>query len=259
MEQVSKSLKGTVLAAFASAILWGHAAAVPTPIYPLSPNPGSEAYVTGAPTPSHAVASGPGARILSRSGKLTAPARFHGGSSIMGGSAARSSRWKNRYLMSGLVLATMTPLALHRSGEPGDKSIAAQTQAPATSSLPALGGRNGNEGGHDRGGNDNKGQNEGRGGNGRNGGHDDDDDGNGGHDDDDDGDDDDGDEVCEDDGDHDGGNGGHNGGGDNGGEDDTPGNGDHDGGGIPLPEPGTVPVLGAGLIMALALRSRRNH
>ena len=178
----------------------------------------------------------------------------------MGGSAARSSRWKNRYLMSGLVLATMTPLALHRSGEPGDKSIAAQTQAPATASLPALGGRNGNEGGHDRGGNDNQGENEGRGGNGGNG-------GNGGHgddDDDDDGDDDDGDEVCEDDGDHDGGNGGQHGGGNGGGgdddgEDDSPGNGDHDGGGIPLPEPGTVPVLGAGLIMALALRSRRNH
>ena len=258
MEQVSKSLKGTVLAAFASAILWGHAAAVPTPIYPLSTNPGSEAYVTGAPTPSHAVAAAPGARILSRSGKLTASARFHGGSSIMGG-AARSSRWKSRYIMSGLVLATMTPLALHRPGEPGDKSIAAQTQAPATSSLPALGGR-GSEGG-DRGGNDDKGQNEGRGGNGGNGGNrgDDGDDDDG----DDDGDHDDGDEVCEDDGDHDGGNGGHNGGGngggDNGGEDDTPGNGDHDGGGIPLPEPGTVPVLGAGLIMALALRSRRNH
>lgn len=225
MKHVSRFLKGIVLSALASAIVWGSAAAVPIPTYPISQDPASDAIVTGAPASQIVLASGSGTRILSRSGKITRSESLRGGSpEVLIGTTARSSRWKSRYFMSGLVLAALTPLALHRSGEPGDKSVAVETQTPASSSLPALGGRGGN-------------------GNGR-----------GGHDDD--GDD---EEVCEDDGDHDG-NGGDTGGhndSDNGGDDGDDG-GDN-GGGVALPEPGTVPLIGAGLIMALALRSRRDH
>lgn len=230
MEHISKFLRGIVFSALASAIVWGSAAAVPVPTYPSHSDPSSNPVVTGAPAPQHALAPAPGERILSRSGRLAAAGRLSGSSSeSVSGSAARSSRWKNRYLMSGLVLATLTPLVLHRSGEPGDKSVAVETQAPASSSLPALGGRGGR--GNDRGGKDGHGDNPGRGGNRG---------------------DDDGDDEGEDNGNN-GGNTGNNG--DDHGGDDRGGS----GGGGALPEPGTVPLIGAGLIMALALRSRRDR
>jgi hypothetical protein len=255
MEHYSKFLKGIALSALASVILGGTALAVPTPTYPRF-DPGSDGTVA-APA---VTASAPGARILSRTsnGSLARGTLQSGGANNVASiSTVKRSRSKARYYMPGMVLAALTPLALHRSGEPGDQSVAVQTRTPESSaSLPSLkdallGGGGGGHG-HGRG-------NGGNGGGGDDGEDCDDNDGGG----------DNGDEVC-DTGDHGGNgdnedcgdcednggdcdNGGDNGGGGGG------GGGDHGGGGTSLPEPGTVPLLGAGLMMVLAFRSRRNR
>jgi hypothetical protein len=251
MEHYSKFLKGIALSALASVILGGTALAVPTPTYPRF-DPGSDGTVA-APA---VTASAPGARILSRTsnGSLARGTLQSGGANNVASiSTVKRSRSKARYYMPGMVLAALTPLALHRSGEPGDQSVAVQTRTPESSaSLPSLnnallGGGGGH--GHGRG-------NGGNGGGGDDGEDCDDNDGGG----------DNGDEVC-DTGDH-GGNGDNedcgdcedNGGDcDNGGDNGGGGGGDHGGGGTSLPEPGTVPLLGAGLMMVLAFRSRRNR
>lgn len=261
MEHYPKFLKGIALSALASVVLYGSALAVPTPTYPRF-DPGSDATVS---VPSATVASAPGARILSRTGNLSlGRGTFRSGGASISPSVAsigssKSSRFKNRYLLSGMVLAALTPLALHHSGEPGDKSVAVETRTPSNSTIANLGDGISTGNGHGRGGN----------GNGGNGGNDHSGDGNGdGGDcnnndnsgDNDSGDN--GDQVCDsgDSGDQDTGDHGSgdcdNGGGETGGGGNN-GGGDHGGGGTSLPEPGTVPLVGAGLMMALAFRSRR--
>ena len=251
MQLYPKFLKGIALAALASVLLYGAALAVPSPSYP-SYHPGSDAALTSAtPAATHSASD---ARILFRtSDRLLARGTFQrGGGSLAGNVATIStgtSRSKARYLLSGMVLAALTPLAIHHFGEPGDKSVAVRTQTPGSSSLANLGDAISSGNGHGRGGD--KGNGGGGGGgedcnndNGDNGGDNGDDDGG---------------VVC-DTGDHgDNGGSGDNGGDcDNGGDHDSGGTGgDHGGGGTSLPEPGTVPLVGAGLMMALAFRSRR--
>ncbi|HEU4765707.1 MAG TPA: PEP-CTERM sorting domain-containing protein, partial [Candidatus Eisenbacteria bacterium] len=257
MQLYLKFLKGIALAALASVFLYGAALAVPSPSYP-SYQPGSDAALTSAtPAATHSAAD---ARILFRtSDRLLARGTFQrGGGSLAGNVATIStgtSRSKSRYLLSGMVLAALTPLAIHHFGEPGDKSVAVQTQTPGSSSLANLGDAISSGNGHGRGGD--KGNGGGDKGGGGGDGEDCNNDNGGDHG----GDngDDDGGEVC-DTGDHgDNGGSGDNGGDcDNGGDHDSGGGGgDHGGGGTSLPEPGTVPLVGAGLMMALAFRSRR--
>jgi len=257
MEDYPKFLKGLALAALASVLLYGSALAVPSPSYPSSP--GSDAALTSA-TPA-ATHSAPGARILFRtSDRLLARGTFRSGGGSLAGNAASigtgSSRSKTRYMLSGMVLAALTPLAIHHFGEPGDKSVAVQTQTPGSSSLANLGDAITSGNGHGRGGDKgNGGGDKGNGGGGGDGKDCNNDDGDNGGD----NGDDDGGVVC-DTGDHgDNGGSGDNGGDcDNGGDHDSGGGGgDHGGGGTSLPEPGTVPLVGAGLMMALAFRSRR--
>lgn len=254
MQLYPKFLKGIALAALASVLLYGAALAVPSPSYP-SYHPGSDAALASA-TPA-ATQSASDARILFRtSDRLLARGTFQrGGGSLAGNVASigtQSSRSKTRYMLSGMVLAALTPLAIHHFGEPGDKSVAVQTQTPGTSSLANLGDAISSGNGHGRGGDKGNGGDKGGGGGGEDCNNDNGD--NGG-----DNGDDDGGVVC-DTGDHgDNGGSGDNGGDcDNGGDHDSGGTGgDHGGGGTSLPEPGTVPLVGAGLMMALAFRSRR--
>jgi len=212
MEDFPKFLKGIALSALASVVFSGSALAVPTPIYPRF-DPGSVASATSAPqaptTPTL------GARILFRSNdrSLTRADFRAGGASIPpdAGTVRTHSRSKARYIMSGLLLAAMTPLALHHSG---DNTMAVQTQTdPAGSPVASLGGGDhpGDDGGDDPG------------------------------------------DVSG------GGDPGSSGTGDDPGDCDTGGGGDHGGGDTSLPEPGTVPLVGAGLMMALAFRSRRER
>jgi hypothetical protein len=257
MEDYPKFLKGLALAALASVLLYGSALAVPSPSYP---SPGSDAALTSA-TPA-ATHSATGARILFRANdRPLARGTFRSGGGSLAGNAVSigtgSSRSKARYMLSGMVLAALTPLAIHHFGEPGDKSVAVQTQTPGSSSLANLGDAITSGNGHGRGGDKGGGGDKGNGGGGDGKDCNNDEGDNGG-----DNGDDDGGVVC-DTGDH-GDNGGSGGSGDNGGDCDNGGDhdsggggGDHGGGGTSLPEPGTVPLVGAGLMMALAFRSRR--
>jgi hypothetical protein len=253
MEHYPKFLKGFVLAALGSVLMYGAALAVPSPTYP-SFQPGSDPALASAPAATHPALD---ARIPFRtSDRLLARGTFRSGGSLAGNVASintGSSRSKARYILSGMVLAALTPLAIHHFGDPGDKSVAVQTQAPGSSSLPNLGDAIAGGNGHGRGDKGNGGGGNGNSGGGGDGDGEDCDNDNGG----------DNGGVC-DTGDH-----GDNGGGDNGGDCDN--GGDHDsgggggdhggggGGGTSLPEPGTVPLVGAGLMMALAFRSRRNR
>lgn len=258
MEDYPKFLKGLALAALASVLLYGSALAVPSPSYP---SPGSDAALTSA-TPA-ATHSATGARILFRANdRPLARGTFRSGGGSLAGNAVSigtgSSRSKARYMLSGMVLAALTPLAIHHFGEPGDKSVAVQTQTPGSSSLANLGDAITSGNGHGRGGDKGGGGDKGNGGGGGDGKDCNNDEGDNGGD----NGDDDGGVVC-DTGDH-GDNGGSGGSGDNGGDCDNGGDhdsggggGDHGGGGTSLPEPGTVPLVGAGLMMALAFRSRR--
>lgn len=232
MKHDSKLLKGAALCALATAFSCGVALAVPAPTMPRF-DPGAEQYVTTAvasPAPARAAAG----KTLFRTSDPTSDPMLARGQS--GGTASTddvmmstagdgSSHSSTKYVMSGLVLAALAaPVAFHHSG--GDKSVAVQTQTPsdpASSQLPNLGGGEGH--GHGHGGNDgNNGGGGGQGGSGENGGG----------------------------GDCNGGGGGGGGGPIGGGGGGAPG-----GGGTELPEPGTVPLLGAGLMMLLAFRSRR--
>jgi len=229
MKHYPKFLKGIALSALASVVLYGSALAVPTPTYPRLDS-GSDATMSATPK---ADASAPAARILSRTSEpsLAKGAFQRSGASIATDDASigttGSSRFKTRYLMAGMVLAALTPLALHHSGEPGDKSVGVETRPPANSSFASLGDAITTGGGHGHG----------RGGNGggdNSGGDNEDQAGDGG-------------------GDH---GSGDNGSGDCGDGNDSGGGGDHGGGGTSLPEPGTVPLVGAGLMVALAFRRR---
>lgn len=209
MEHFPRFLKGIALSALATVVLYGSALAVPTPTYPRL-DPGSDATMS---TPSKAVASAPAASLSISPDDASI-------------GTTRSSRFKARYLMAGMVLAALTPLALHHSGEPGDKSVAVETRPPSTSSFASLGDAitTGNGHGHGRGGNGDGDNSDGDNGEAGDGG------GNHGS--------------------------GDNGSGDSGDGNESGGGGDHGGGGTSLPEPGTVPLVGAGLMMALAFRRR---
>jgi hypothetical protein len=234
MKHDSSFWNGAALFALATALSCGVAFAVPTPTNPRF-NPGADQYVTTAvasPAPAKAATGG---KILFRSGDPLLARGQSGGTAstddvTMTTAGNGSSHSATQYGLSGLVLAALaTPLALHHSGEPGDKSVAVQTQTPASASLPHLGdGSNGKGHGHGHG--------NGNGGSGDEGGSGD----NGGG-------------PC----DNGGGGGGPSGGG--GGPSGGGGGGAPGGGGTELPEPGTVPLLGAGLMMLLAFRSRRER
>ncbi|HYJ32956.1 MAG TPA: PEP-CTERM sorting domain-containing protein [Candidatus Binatia bacterium] len=262
MEHYPKSMKGIALAALASVLLYGSALAVPSPSNP-SFHPGSDAALTSA-TPA-AAHSATGARILFRtSDRLLARGTFRSGGGSLAGNVASigtgSSRSKAHYMLSGMVLAALTPLALHHSGEPGDKSVSVQTQTPASSSLASLGDAisTGHGHGHGRGGGNGGGggDDEGDCNNNDNGGDNGDDDGGvvcdtGDHGD--------NDDNGDNGGDCDNGGGCDNGGNCSGGDQGGGGGNGGGGGGTSLPEPGTVPLVGAGLMMALAFRSRRDR
>jgi hypothetical protein len=238
MEHCSKFLKGIALSALASMAFSGAALAVPTPTYPQF-DPGSGASATT--TPRAATVPTLGARTLFRSNdRLLTRANFRaGGDSIptdaLSFQTTSGSRSKTRYVLPGLLLAVMAPLALHH---PGDNTVAIQTQTPASPhpagfSPASLGDSNGHGRDNHPGG----------------------DDGNANDDHSGDGGDDPGDVSGG--GDHGSGGDDDSGGSDLGGDD---GGGDHGGGGdTTLPEPGTVPLVGAGLMMALAFRSRRDR
>lgn len=225
MEYYPKFFKGLMLSALASVFICGTALAVPAPIYP-NVDPGSDGIERSADVqaPSNAVTA-PGARILTRTGDVrlargayrsgTAPTE---GAVTLGAGSGSSS--KHKYLLSAMVLAALTPLALHYASDWGHRDVEVQTRTPGSGSLtssglPSLGGGNG-PGDGDRDGDD-------------------------------------GDEVCD--------TGGDSGDGNNAPGDDHGGlgGGGGEGGGLELPEPGTVPLIGAGLMMALAFRSRRGR
>jgi hypothetical protein len=237
MKCVPKFLQGIALSALTSVLLCGSALAVPAPTYPRF-DPGADPSLTTVSSATQA----PGARTLFRtSDPLLAQATFGGGGAEGATTVGpmETSRSKSRYVMPAMILAALTPLALHHFGEPGDKSVAVQTRTPASSSssLTDLGNALLGGGGHGRGRNGNNGNGEGNGDGDDGGGQVCDGGGSGG----------DSGGDCDDDGDDDGNGAPGGGGGDDGG-----------GGGANLPEPGTVPLLGAGLMMALAFRWRRN-
>lgn len=233
MKHDSKFWNGAALFALATALSSGVALAVPVPTNPRF-DPGTDQYVTTAVASPSPAKSATNRRMLFRSDDPLLAKEQGGGTAstdvvTMGTSDDGGSHSTTKYALSGLVLAALaTPVALHRSGDAG-KSVAVQTQTPsntAGSSLPNLGGGNGQGHGHGHGGNN--GNNGNNGGEGDQGGSGD----NGGG------------------GDCNGGGGGPSGGGGGG----APG-----GGGTELPEPGTVPLLGAGLMMLLAFRTRRER
>ena len=244
MEHHPRLLQGIALSALTSVLLYGLALAVPTPTYPRF-DPGAD--------PSLAVSSSikaPGARTLLRTGDPSIAQVTFGGGDASSVGTVKSSRSKIRYVMPAMLLAALTPLAIHHFGEPGDKSVTVQTKTPASagSSLTDLGNGLLGGGGHGR---DHNGSNNGNG----DGGDCNNDDSSG----------DDGGDQVTDSGDNGGDHGDSgdtggdcdNGGGGGGGNDSGSGGGGGSGG-TNLPEPGTVPLLGAGLMMAIAFRSRRN-
>ena len=222
MKHDSKLLNGAALFALATALSCGVALAVPAPTNPRF-DPGADQYVTTAvasPAPAKAATGG---RMLFRSDDDLLASGQSGGTAstdvvTMGTSDDGGSHSATQYALSGLVLAALaTPVALHHSGGAG-KSVAVQAQTPSDPASSSL---------PNLGGGDGHGHGHGHGGNQGNNGGGDDQGGSG----------------------ENGGGGPCNGGGGGGG---APG-----GGGTELPEPGAVPLLGAGLIMLLAFRTRR--